>query len=148
VAFLQDVIRGMRRLRAEMEISPRLPFKVLALGPKAPWLLTHGAGLKHLANVVDVRLDGERPGACATAVVAGAEIHVDLEGVVDVDAERTRLKKEMDRVSKDAGALRKKLGNQAFVAKAPGHVVAKFQEKLALADSRIKGLKESLQALG
>lgn len=148
VAFLQDVIRGMRRLRAEMEISPRLPFKVLALGPKASWLLTHGAGLKHLANVVEVRLEGELPPARATSVVAGAEIHVDLEGVVDVDAERARLKKEMDRVGKDAVGLRKKLGNQAFVAKAPDHVVAKFQEKLALADSRLKGLAASLKALG
>ena len=138
----------MRRLRAEMEISPRLPFKVLALGPKASWLLTHGAGLKHLANVVDVRLDGELPEARATSVVAGAEIHVDLEGVVDVDAERARLQKEMDRVNKDAVGLRKKLGNQAFVAKAPDHVVAKFEEKLALADSRLKGLAASLKALG
>ena len=95
-----------------------------------------------------MRLDGELPEARATSVVAGAEIHVDLEGVVDVDAERARLQKEMDRVNKDAVGLRKKLGNQAFVAKAPDHVVAKFEEKLALADSRLKGLAASLKALG
>ncbi|MED5372888.1 MAG: valine--tRNA ligase [Myxococcota bacterium] len=148
VAFLQEAIRRVRRLRAEMEISPRIPFNAYARGERAAWLQDHPSGLKHLANVVSVRLDGDKPAASATAVIPGAEIFIDLEGVVDVAAEKERLTKEIAKVGKDAKGLRGKLGNEAFVSKAPDHVVAKFQEKLDLAEQRLAGLQASLASLG
>ena len=63
------------------------------------------------------------PGGSAVAAVGTLEVILPLEGLVDLDAERARLEKEIAKKEKDLNALEKKLSNQGFVSKAPAHVV-------------------------
>jgi valyl-tRNA synthetase len=86
-------------------------------------------------------LEGERPSQSATAVVDGAELIIPLAGVVDLDAERGRLDKEIAKAEKDVSDLERRLGNKGFVAKAPAHVVDGFREKLATAGDKAIQLK-------
>jgi len=144
VAFLQECIVAIRRLRADMELSPKVPLRILAVGEKATWLPKHANALAHLAGIESVELlEGERPETSATAVVKGAELVIPLEGVVDLDAERARLDKEIAKVQKDVGDLERRLGNAGFVAKAPDHVVNGFREKLAAAQTKLTQLEQA-----
>ena len=147
VEFLQQAIVALRRVRADMEISPKIPFHVTVRGDRASWLDGHSAALAHLVRVESIS-HGEPPENHATAVVPGAEILVDLEGTVDIEAEKARLDAEIAKTEKDVKQLSGKLGNQGFVAKAPPHVVQKFQDKLDVASQRLEALTASRQALG
>jgi valyl-tRNA synthetase len=146
VVFLQEAIRRLRRLRAEMEISPRLPFHVVARGERVDWLQAHQGALEHLTNVQSITV-GDAPPNAATAVAPGVEMYVPLEGLKDLGAERERLDKEIAKVAKDLKGLRKKLDNPHFVGKAPEHVLAKFRAKAAAATERLEALQASRAGL-
>ena len=137
VATLQQTIVAVRRIRSEMEISPRVPLTLRMADPSG--LAGHANGLRDLARVTDV-IQGGRDGACATAVVQGQDVYIPLEGVIDIDAEKARLDKEIARSQKDISGLGKRL-NPGFRAKAPAHVVADFEEKLRSAEERLARLQ-------
>ena len=137
VAVLQETIVAVRRIRSEMEISPKVPLTLRMADPSS--LAGHENGLRDLARVLAV-VQGGRDGACATAVVQGQDVYIPLEGVIDIDAEKTRLDKEIARSEKDISGLQKRL-NPGFRAKAPEHVVAGFEEKLAAAEGRLARLR-------
>ncbi len=64
-----------------------------------------------------------------TAVITGAEVFLPLEGLIDFDKEIARLKKELDKWTKEVERVQKKLSNQGFVAKAPATVVEEEKQK-------------------
>ena len=63
-------------------------------------------------------------------VVGEATVSMPLAGVIDLEAERTRLTKEVDRVAKEIAKIEAKLGNEQFVAKARGDVIEEQRERL------------------
>ena len=146
VAFLQGAITALRRVRADMEISPKVPFSVHARGERSDWLVRHAGALSHLSRVEAFL--GQPPENHATAVVPGCEILIDLEGTVDLDAERARLDKELAKTERDVAQLQGKLGNAGFVDKAPPQVVQKFRDKLGVAQARLATLRTSREAIG
>ena len=78
-----------------------------------------------------LRLDTEAtrmPGAASRVV---GKMQVFVHDVIDDAAERARLEKDLARVDKEIGACEKKLGNEHFVSKAPGAVVAEQKQRLA-----------------
>ena len=83
-------------------------------------------------------------------MAGGIEILVPLAGLIDVAAEIERLGKEIAKVQKDVDMFEKKLGNEAFVARAPAEVLAKDRAKLADATEKLAILNASrakIQAL-
>ena len=137
VATLQQTIVAVRRIRSEMEISPKVPLTLRMADPGS--LRAHGLGLRDLARVTEV-IEGGREGVCATAVVEGQDVYIPLEGVIDIDAEKARLDKEIGKSAKDVKGLRKRL-NPGFRAKAPADVVAGFEDKLKTAEDRLARLE-------
>jgi valyl-tRNA synthetase len=71
-----------------------------------------------------------------------------MAGLFDLDAERTRLQKQIAEAEGEVGRLEAKLANAQFTARAPEQVVAKEQERLATARTRLEGLRESLAEVG
>ena len=148
VALLQEAISAIRRVRADMGLSPRLPLPVLLRGEGAETLLRHSGALAHLAGVDSAAIHvGEAPQGCATVVVRGLRLLIPLEGVVDVASECERLDKELGRVGKDVADLEKRLGNRGFVDKAPQKVVEDFRVKLTAARDKLAQLHEAREAL-
>jgi valyl-tRNA synthetase len=86
-------------------------------------------------------------GAHARLVVPGAVIHVPLAGLLDLDAERARLSKEIAVLEKDADGVRRKLENTEFVSKAPEEVVEQQRERLAETERSAERLREALRDL-
>jgi valyl-tRNA synthetase len=71
----------------------------------------------------------EKPRQAAAAMVGGVEVYVPLEGLIDIDKEIARLRKEEQNLVKEVERVTKKLQNENFLAKAPAEVVAKEREK-------------------
>jgi valyl-tRNA synthetase len=79
--------------------------------------------------------------------VAGASVALDLSGTIDVAAERKRLAKDLAAAEKEKAQATAKLGNEAFLAKAPEQVVDKIRGRLAKAEEDITRLQTQLDKL-
>jgi len=88
-----------------------------------------------------------KPKHAASAVVDGGEIFIPLEGLIDLDAERQRIQKEMARVQGMLDGVQKKLSNESFVGKAPKEVVEKEREKLESIRMTLEKLGKNLEQL-
>ncbi len=147
VARLQRAIVAVRRVRSEMDLSPKIKMPVRTPDPELHSLMErHAQALLDLAGVASATLGG-REGVCATAVVDGRDLFLPLEGVIDLDAEKERLGKDLAKSDKDIVGLERRL-NPGFRAKAPAHVVAQFEAKLEAARARKLRLVAAIEQLG
>lgn len=151
--IVQSVIVAIRNIRSEMNISPAKKTDVVLRTPDAVvnGLLTGSeAYIRNLARAekVTVGMDAVKPPMSASAVVSGVEIYMPLAGIIDVNVERARLQKEVDRLRGQIEAIDKKLGNQDFVAKAPPQVIEKENAKRENFRQTIEKLSASLKQLG
>ncbi len=81
-------------------------------------------------------------------MLSKAQVVVPLAGLIDTDAERAKLSKQLTEAEGEIKRLEGKLANEQFRSKAPADVVAKEQEKLSAAESRAEGLRGRLAELG
>lgn len=92
---------------------------------------------------------GEPPaGASLQLVVEGETVTIPLEGVIDIDAEKARLSKALEGVSKEAKSLEGRLGNANFVEKAKPEAVEKARNDLAEKSAECERLEAALNRLG
>ena len=80
-------------------------------------------------------------------VAGGVEIRFLLKGLIDVEEELARLRKEIARVEDDMAFVNKKLGNPKFVERAPEHIVQKERDKLAGFEQEKSALESSMSDL-
>ena len=153
VAWLKGVVTAIRNVRGELNVSPATTVELLLQGGSdrdRELLAETEALLKRLAKVGAWRWLGEaeQPPPAAVQVVGGLKVLVPLAGLVDVAAERDRLKRAIDKVAKDLSRTEAKLGNANFTAKAPAAVVAKEKEKGEALRQRQTVLRDELERLG
>ena len=135
VALLQEAIGAVRNVRGEMEISPRVPFRlVITDDALRARLEPHAASLKALAGAT--LEGGERPTGCATVVIRGTEALIPLEGIVDFAEELARIEKVLAKAEDEVRFLGGRLDNDEFLAKAPAEKVEELREKVAVAVAR------------
>jgi valyl-tRNA synthetase len=79
--------------------------------------------------------------------VGDLEILVPMAGLIDKDAELTRLERETNKLEKDLARIQGKLNNKAFVDKAPAEVVEKEREKMQMQQQALEKLKEQAQRI-
>ena len=149
--WLQDFILGVRRIRAEMDISPGKEMPVLLQGTSASdleRLEQHRALLVFIARLgsIEVHSKGEPPPS-ATALLGEMKILVPMAGLIDMDAERARLAKEIARIEAEIGKCQAKLGKPDFVDNAPPAVVDKERQRLKDFEITLAGLKEQAKRL-
>ncbi|MGV3723597.1 MAG: valine--tRNA ligase, partial [Actinomycetota bacterium] len=135
---VMEVTRAIRNLKAEIGV-PNQTVDVAILGDS-------NLELDYVAQRARARITRERPdGPAATAVAAGVEIAVAVAGLVDVEAEKSRLHKELETARKDVLTCESKLGNESFVARAPAEVVEKTRRQAEDARERVAKLEERLR---
>jgi valyl-tRNA synthetase len=84
----------------------------------------------------------------ASAVLAQAQVVLPLAGLIDLDAERDKLTKQLHEAEAEVNRVSQKLANGQFRAKAPADVIGREEERLAAAQSRVDGLRARLEELG
>jgi valyl-tRNA synthetase len=90
-------------------------------------------------------LNGEVPAGSAQAVVDEATLVLPLAGIIDLAAERARLRKEQGKAAGEAEKIEKKLANAEFVARAPEEVVEENRERLAAFRTEVARLDAALR---
>ena len=153
IEWLKSVLSGIRRIRGEMNISP---------GKVIPLLLTAGsasdrrridkfsAQISFLARSETPRwlaADEAEP-AAAAAIVDQLRLLIPLAGLIDLDAERKRIEKEIARVEAEIEKCQVKLGRESFVASAPAPVVEQERKRLTEFTLLLASLREQLAKLG
>ena len=152
IEWLKVVIEGVRNIRGEMNIPPGKELSVLLRkGDENDRLRLskNSQYLRKLAKIAQIdwlAADDAVPLA-ATALAGELEILVPMAGLIDKDAEITRLNREIAKLEGDLTRLQGKLGNAAFVDKAPAAVVAKEQDKMYAQRQTLKSLREQLQRI-
>jgi len=76
------------------------------------------------------------------------EIYMPLEGLIDVEVEKRRLNKELQKAREDLEETLKKLNNRDFVIKAKPEVVERERQKLGMFEELTDKLQKNLEALG
>jgi len=149
--LVQATIRAIRNIRARMGIPPRQPLAaVIKASPDAVGRINAAADtIRHLAYLDNLTADAdaERPRASATEVVEAVQVFVPLAGVVDLDAERARLAKQIDEKKRFGERSAKKLANDAFVSRAKPEVVQAERNRLAKTEEELAVLEANLAAL-
>ncbi|MFB7161146.1 valine--tRNA ligase [Streptomyces sp. NPDC056242] len=140
---LQQVITEVRRFRSDQGLQPgqKVPARLDLSGTS---LAAHEAAIRQLLRL---QPEGDSFNATATLPVAGATVALDLSGTIDVAAERKRLAKDLAAAEKEKAQAEGKLGNEAFLAKAPDNVVDKIRGRLAKAEADIVRLQNQINNL-
>lgn len=141
---VKAIVNGVRGVRAKRNIAPKeaLELHIVGDGP-APWPELIGK----LGNVSAIASVGEADATAAKFIAGTTTYEVPLADMIDTEAERAKLVKEIEYLEGFKASIEKKLSNERFVAKAPAAVVEGERKKLADAEAKIARLTESLQAL-
>ncbi len=140
--FIQDVITALRNIRGEMNI---VPSKQINAFIKSSEVGIHQVDyIKKLAKVNEIKINKNltKPKASVSAVVKETEIYVPLEGLIDLEVERNRLQKEIERLEGALTSIDKKLSNEKFVKNAAPDVVEKERTKKKNWEMNLVKLKE------
>jgi valyl-tRNA synthetase len=136
IEWIKQFILGVRRIRAEMDISPSKPLPILIQNwqnvDQEKWQLHQAliTRLAHLANVTWLTTDEEAPES-AMALVDEMQILIPLAGLIDKTAELQRLNKEIDKIRRDLTVSTTKLDNPKFTQRAPTAIVEKERQRVA-----------------
>ena len=109
----------------------------------------HRHYVKRLARLGDLEIGTglSRPDACAAAVVGGSEVFIPLAGMIDLDVERERLRKEIAQKEKFLTGIQGKLRNVQFTSRAPEDVVERERAKERDTITELSRLRANLQEL-
>jgi valyl-tRNA synthetase len=145
-----DAIRFVRNGRAELGLDPARRLPLIAVSPGRADLLRAQAPVIGALARIDLVVEVSQMAPPAQALhraLAGVELYLPLEGVVDLVAERDRLRQELTRIEGIVAALHARLGNPQFVERAPAAVVEKERVRLDEQEALIATLRERLHAL-
>ncbi|HHT71955.1 MAG TPA: valine--tRNA ligase [Firmicutes bacterium] len=148
-ALIQEVVRGIRNARAEMEVPPTRRARVIIQAqPEAAAVLNQaGAYLESLAwasEVVTGAITDQKPPQAVSFITNGVEVYLPLADLVDMEKEIARVEKEIAAMEAEVKRSERMLTNKGFLAKAPAEVVQNEREKETGYRDKLARLKERL----
>ncbi|MBN1793732.1 MAG: valine--tRNA ligase [Candidatus Omnitrophica bacterium] len=128
--YLTDIIIVVRNIRAEMNVAPDVkPDCMLVTHNKkcTELIRRHINLIASLGNLhtIEVAESGGKPPMSATGIVGTTEIFLKLQGIIDIEAEKMRLLKKIQKKEKDLAGMLNRLEDAEFSKKAPHHIIEK-----------------------
>ena len=144
---LQEMIRAVRNARSEYNVEPgRRVAALVAAGDLAGFVQANAELLVSQAKIegesLQIAAELAAPEKAVALAVGGVSIYLPLAGLVDMEAEQARLRKELENVDKQIARIDGLLSNEGFLAKAPEPVVSREKAKL----EELRGQQAQLQA--
>ena len=145
---LYSSIHAVRNLRAEFKIPPKQQVRFL-INPKDafPPLITSIFASLTKASEVGV-IEGAAPAGTPSCVTDLGTIYMPLEGLLDLETERTRINTEIAKVEAELSKVNAKLSDQTFVNKVPEAVLEDHCQRLTKWSEKLETLKATLTTLG
>ena len=151
IGWLVKLISDIRSARAELNVPAGAKLKLLVVGGNdvtARRLDTHGAAIERLARIEGIEAAATAPKAALQIVVGEATYALPVGEVIDLKTEGVRLQKEIRKLADEVGKIDAKLGNAAFVSRAPEEVVEEQRERRQQAEQTRARLSTALERLG
>ncbi len=156
-AVIMEPVEAIRNIRGESNVDPkrRIPLAIASFQDKhtakfseeAPRYVEHLARVDRLVSV-SAGHEPEEIKKAATGVTQSQTTYIPYAGLIDIEAERARLSKEIARAESEIEAVDRKLGNESFTSRAPADIVKREREKKEEAEARLEKLRKALAALG
>lgn len=153
VELMKEAVRGIRNIRAEMNVSPKKKAKVFVVSEKKEVrdIFEQGRvffGTLGYASEVCVQADKEGiAGDAVSTVVPDAVIYMPFAELVDIEKEIERLKKEQKKLDGEIKRCEGMLNNERFLSKAPEQKVEEEKEKLSKYRQMLEKVEERLGQL-
>ena len=150
IQWVLDLITEIRSLRNDLGVpaGSKIPLSLVSAGPVIEdRAVRHEDILKRLARLEDIVVSDTVPAGAVSTVVGDTVVALNIADQIDVAEARKRLDKEIAQLDKDIMSTEKKLGNEAFVAKAPPEIVAENRERIVDWTDRREKLKAARKSL-
>jgi valyl-tRNA synthetase len=148
VGKLKEFVSQCRALKADHNLASRRDVKLFVIASDADWsvVATNLAKVLRLAGAAEIARRENVDGAPAVVTPLGT-VYLDLASTVDVGAEKVRLAKELDQITRHIAGTEARLANQAFVSKAPPAVLDGARKQLAEQQAKRAELERLVKAL-
>jgi valyl-tRNA synthetase len=149
LGWLIRLISEVRSVRAEMNVPAGAKIPLVISGASDEMrarAARHEETIKRLARLDTLTFD-KPPAGAVQIVLDEAVLALPLAGIIDIDAESKRLKREIDKVGTEIRQLDAKLSNEKFVSRAPEHVVEEQRERRSEAEAVAAKLEQALKRL-
>ncbi len=158
VTFITEIIRTIRNLRSECNVSPGRPVEIFVVDgdrdairreQTLKLLRDQEPTIRSLARVSSVEYAGSksRPKNAITGVVGSTEIFLPVSEAMNLEEEETRLSKEVGKIQVELARAQKKLANEEFLKKAKPEVIDKEKKKAVELEDKIRTVNLSLKRL-
>ena len=152
MSFMQEAITAVRNLRKELNLNPGIPISLVirvAEERQKDLIERYTTYFKRLAKVdnIEVGLQLPKPKASIAAVVRNLEIFLPLKGIIDLEAEKARLSKQIEKLEKEVQVIKKKLDNPHFLANAKPEIVENERKRYEEVNTKLSLTKELLEDL-
>ena len=148
VADMQKLVTEVRRFRSDQGLADRQKVPARLSGVAEADLASQIPAVTALAWLTEAAEDFTPTASIEVRLARGTVlVEVDTSGTVDVEAERRRMDKDLAAAQKELAGTTAKLGNEAFLAKAPDDVVAKIRDRQRLAGEEVERITARLAGL-
>ena len=148
--LIMDAVKAVRSRRAEMNVPPSKRPTLIITSDRPEVFEAGRTYLSKLAYAGEVEISAEAPAdteGMVSVVTGSAKMFMPMAELVDIEKERARLEKELEKARAQLEAQNKKLANESFVSRAPEAVVNAERERAEKAKALIANLEESLAKL-
>ena len=147
-----EIIHSIRNARAQYKVgSARWIEAQIYAGEFTSAIAPYSQAIQTLARVrpvtfLDNRREGQAGGNALVLVLKEAEVVIPMESMVDLEAERRRLQKEIEQSQAEVAQLEARLSDKAFLTKAPAAIVDRERSKLAMKKDKLERLKQQIKS--
>jgi len=148
--WVVNLIESIRSARAQLRVPAglKIPMIFVEMGSEAKQAWENNSEMiQKLARITELKRADEIPKGSIAISAKGASFALPLEGIIDVEEEKKRLSKSLDKLQKEISALKGRLQNSKFIESAPEEVILETQENLVLREEEKAKLSSAASQL-